>query len=175
VLAELKLHKPRPKPRVIVSRSLHKIDEESFMADLYSYPWDSILNCCDVNLMVDNFNSFMMNLFEVHAPLLHRKMRIEVKPWITDNLKKMTSLRDKAMVRAKTTKNVAHIEYYKSLKNLVNSTLKREKSGFFNYYVNNNNKNLNLMWKSIKKVTTLSDPSQSKLPEELRKPNEINN
>ena len=71
-------------------------------------------------------------------------------PWLTENIKLMIKMRDKAhrkYVKGKTPQN---LDYYRQLKNYTNGAIKREKEAYFNSISNSGNK---VFWKNIKNST----------------------
>lgn len=94
--------------------------------------------------------------------------------WITDNLKFMIDLREKAHHRYRQSKSDIHKQYYKDIKKMVETCLNNEKQAYFNHCVNSNVKNGNLFWKNIKNKISI-DPSKGEhLPDCFNDPNIIN-
>lgn len=175
ILAELQIKKPKNIPQFIFKRLLNKINYEEFMLDLNSLPWHTIAVRSNVDEMLDQFNEFVILLFDKHAPLKRIRVSQKQHPWITDVIKIMMVHRDEALKRANKTKLDTHRQYYRELKNLVNSSLKREKAAFFNYYVNKNIKKPQKMWKYLKRSSVTHKPDQPNIPRHLNCPDDINN
>lgn len=175
VLGDFFIKKPPVLPRFTWTRSLHNIDEDSFKHDLKVLPWADVYSISDVNQMVVRFNDLLISLFDVHAPLCKIKLRENPSPWLTDTVRTMMSLRDKALHRAHTTKLDVHYRYYKDLKNFATNAIKREKEAFFTHYVNNNKNKPTEMWKYLKKTSVLGNKNTDSLPQHLNDPDKINN
>jgi hypothetical protein len=70
-------------------------------------------------------NAKIIELFNKHAP--KRTIRITKKyaPWLTDNIKLMMSLRDKARIKFNKSKLTNHWNQYKFLRNFTNDLTKK--------------------------------------------------
>lgn len=174
VLVELSIKKPKSNDQFLWTRSLKKIDEDEFHSDLVNLPWYSVLETDDINEMVTRLNELIIMLFEKHAPLKKIRVNQNPRPWLTDTVRCMMSLRDEALARAISTKQEPHLRYYKDLRNLVNSSIKKEKEAYFTHYVTNNQRNPKQMWNHLKKMSIANNTTLTPIPDHLRIPNEIN-
>lgn len=174
VIAELDIQKPKEQPTYIFTRSLNKIDENHFNIDLHALPWSDVMVIKDVSDMVDYFNELLINLFDKHAPLRRILIKHKPRPWLTDVIRLMMSLRDNAWRKALSTKLERDKQQFRDLRNLVNSSIKKEKVAYFSYFVNNNVNNPNKMWKNLKQVSDIGKPSQQCIPQHLNDANKIN-
>ncbi|KAH9645342.1 hypothetical protein HF086_002968 [Spodoptera exigua] len=80
-------------PRSVVYRPLKDILEDYFDRDLKSIPWSTVGDMNDVDSMVQTFNSFVIQLFDLHAPIRSKTFRSRPTPWITDNIRLMAPYR----------------------------------------------------------------------------------
>ncbi|CAK1602560.1 unnamed protein product [Parnassius mnemosyne] len=118
----------------------------------------------------------LLDAFEIHAPLKLIRLKRKPTPWITDNIKLMMTLRDSAHNRANTSGKDSHNDYYKSLRNLVNSAINREKSAYFTFFINKNQGNPKTMWSHLKRISPVGNQSgQICVPSHLCNPDTINN
>lgn len=108
-------------------RCMKNFDINEFLNDLQSTNWGLLYDMQDVNSKLSFFNEQLINIFDKHAPFKISIVKKKPAPWLTDNLRFMMKLRDKALSRYKKSKIVAHWNYYKSLRNLVNAAVIREK------------------------------------------------
>ncbi|CAB3256978.1 unnamed protein product [Arctia plantaginis] len=176
VILEFNIEKFREPPRYISKRSLHKIDQEKFCTDLKHISWNDIMALSDVDDQIQRFNEMLLNLFNKHAPLIRYKIYTRPTPWITQNVKLMMTIRDKALDRARKSNNDAHLDYYRNLRNYVTGAIEREKTAFFNFYVNNNKDKPKQMWNQLKSICPLSSSDTlMTVPHHLCDPNKINN
>lgn len=175
ILVDCLIRKPKVEPKIVYTRSLKNINLSLFEYDLNTINWQNLLQQKCVNYLTDNLTNILSNLFDRHAPVKRTQIKETSRPWLTDNVKFMMSLRDKAFKKAQATKLDIHIRYYKDLRNLVNSTIKREKVAYFTHFVNRNSKNSKELWTHLKRTTVLDDPCATELPESFNNPNAINN
>ncbi|CAH2100185.1 unnamed protein product [Euphydryas editha] len=110
VLLDLNVKKPKIIKQVKYRRTLNNIDIDAFNEDLNSIPWEYISTLSNVDEMVYNFNRYLITLFDIHAPIRKLTIRDKPKPWITDTIKLMMSLRDEALMKARKEKNNDNVE-----------------------------------------------------------------
>ncbi|KAI4455891.1 hypothetical protein MML48_8g00001084 [Holotrichia oblita] len=119
-------------PKFITYRDFSAFDYDAFLLDLQRMPFHFMFN-----MSVDNkiifFIQQILSLFDHHAPI--RKVRITKckKPWITENIKFLQNLRNRAKSRFKRTKSIAHWNYYKVLGNYTTFAIRNEKKAYFEF------------------------------------------
>uniref|UniRef100_A0A2A4JF59 Reverse transcriptase domain-containing protein n=1 Tax=Heliothis virescens TaxID=7102 RepID=A0A2A4JF59_HELVI len=176
VVSEFNIRRTKAKPYVCKYRAFKNICADSFNADLSLLNTESmscISTLANVNDMVYTFSQCIMSLFDTHAPVKTCTIKEITYPWITDNIKLMMRLRDKALANYRDTKSEAKKDYYKQFKSLVESSLWNEKVAYYNYNINNKIKDPTLLWKNIKSTVTISTERQD-LPSHLNDANSIN-
>ena len=62
--------------RLINYRKLSGINIESYLEDLGNQPWHEILDCTCVSEAVKKWESFLMNVVNLHMPIRSKKIRI---------------------------------------------------------------------------------------------------
>lgn len=85
-------------------RNLKKINGNNFNEDLLKSPlWDAMLYLNDMDIKLNIFNNILISLFDKYAPLkvIETNSQKPHKPWLTENLKFLMKLRDKALHRFK--------------------------------------------------------------------------
>ncbi|XP_048488800.1 uncharacterized protein LOC125491278 [Plutella xylostella] len=122
VMTEFNIKKPPIPPVFKWIRAINKIDNDLFLKDLHAMPWEDVNEQDNIDDMVKVFNYLLNLIFDEHAPLQKVKIKESPSPWITDNIKLMMSLRDKALHRANRTQKESHFAYYKDMKNMVTSS-----------------------------------------------------
>lgn len=75
--------------------------------------WKDVFCEPNIDLKVECFNCLLLALFDKFAPLKRIKLGSKPHLWITDNIKLMMSLRDKALFRAWLIERKVHRDYYK--------------------------------------------------------------
>lgn len=173
VTCEVVIKKEKPKPRMVLYRPIKNILQDHFQIDRDLIPWSVILEMTDVNIMVQAFNYFITQLFDLHAPLVKKTFKDRPTPWITDNVKLLFKLRDKARCRAHKTGREEHKKYYLGLKNQAAHALKSDKKAYFNNFINSNIRNPKALWKNLK-LNVLPQHNDSYLPEYFNDANAIN-
>lgn len=136
-------------------------------------PWELVLNYNSLNDMVLMFNYLLIDLINTFAPIRTRKFKRPLSPWMTDTLKEMRTLRDKACRKAKTHRTASTCQYYRDMRNVYNDALRNEKRAYFTSYVNSNKKNPSIMWRHINKI--LKPDTEHSLPEHCADAEKLNN
>lgn len=173
VLSEFNIKKAKPMVRFIETRAIRNISIEVFNKDLKSIPWQEVIDMVELDTMIEAFNELIVNLFNKHAPLRRVKLRDTPKPWITEMIRFMMKLRDKALLKSYKKKTSSSKAYYKSLKSLVVNAIEREKTAFFTHYINRNLHQPKELWSYLKKIKMLNVVNTA-IPNHLNDPNLIN-
>lgn len=171
---EISVKKPKLVPRHFFYRPLKNINLDAFQANISCFQWDEIASLTNVNDMVRKFNDTLLQIYDLYAPVKYAVIKRESHPWITDTVREMIKLRNKAFQRFKMTKLKTHEQYYKNLKKTVRSAIYNEKKAYFTHYVNYNFNNPSVLWKNIKLHINFSARSGSEIPNHLLDANNIN-
>lgn len=159
-------------PRMVTYRNFKNFDYNSFELDLFSIPWYSIFDMNNSDDKVLFLTSNIIQLVDRHAPLITSRFTKPPAPWLTDNIRLMISLKEKALKKYKTTKSVIHLQYYKDLRNFTNQSIKREKKAYFEYKIKNSSSKEK--WQFFKHNNLVHSNKKKDLPSHLKKPNEVN-
>ncbi|PZC74075.1 hypothetical protein B5X24_HaOG208392 [Helicoverpa armigera] len=173
ITCETVFRKPRAKPRVVMFRPLLDILPDIFHEHLHMIPWSDIGDMSDVDSMVDTFTSYIIQLFDLHAPMKKKTYFKRPTPWITDNIRLMFRLREEAKHRCHKTKEPHHKQYYLDLKHEAAAALGREKSAYFTKNINEQSKDPKLLWRNLKS-DVLPDHNERRLPSHFDNPDSIN-
>ncbi|XP_052759373.1 uncharacterized protein LOC128202589 [Galleria mellonella] len=172
---ELTIKKCKMPIKYFIHRPIRDINLEYFNLHLNSINWEYINSLACVDLMVDTFNSMLLFLFDGHAP--EKRIKINGKhslPWVTDTIRRMIDLRNKALLMYRRTGLEVHNKYYKDLKNLVHSSIDREKRAYYNYHINSQQSNGKIFWKKLKENIPVDSPKSDILPSFFNNPDNIN-
>lgn len=172
VTCDVHTEKTKNEPRYYTSRNFKNFDNDKFLLDLGSAPFHLIYRCVDINDKIITFNNIIKNLFDIHAPIVTVRITKQKAPWLTDNLKLMMRLRDRALLKYKKTKNTEHWNYYKDLRNLTKTSIKYEKKAYLQHKITTN-KNKTI-WKDLKDLSIYSKNENKAIPEHLSDVNKIN-
>lgn len=157
-------------PMVRSYRDYKNINYDSFNSELHSIPWNVLYDLDTIDGKVTYFNESLMYLQNRHAPIVTRTFYKPHKPWITDNIKYLKNLRNKALTKFKRTKNPQHWSYYKQLRNLTTSAIKREKKAYLEQRLQDGSN----MWDELNKMNIYNKKSKAEIPEKLCNANAIN-
>jgi len=159
----------------ITTRCLSQINEYAFNVDLYNAPFWNILHENNINAKIECFNNLILGLFNKHAPAkTFKQKKTKNDPWITPTIKLMMRLRDKALQKFRKTKSLSHWDYYKSLRNLTNYSLKREKKAYLDFKFSTN-KTTKTLYRELKNLNVYSKNSINELPDTLSDVEQLNN
>ena len=92
------IKKPIFKPKTITKRDFSKFNQEAFLNDIRSAPFELIYAVSEDNLddQATIFENVFSDVLNKHAPFKTFTVRHPKSPWLTDNIKKQMNLRDKA-------------------------------------------------------------------------------
>lgn len=99
VFASYKLRPPKRKYRVMMLRNYKTVDVVSLRNDVAGADWVAVEAAADIDSKVEVFNSILLTIYDKHAPLRPVRVRHLPAPWLTDDLKKIMALRDRAKIR----------------------------------------------------------------------------
>lgn len=158
--------------RIFKYRALKHINFENFQSDLESIPWNNIYHINNIDDKIGFVTDNILQLFNTHAPMKSIKCsKRSYAPWITDNIKFMQKLRNKALTKFKQTGQNGHWSYYKQLRNLTNTAINAEKRAYLRYKFSNCN--VKEKWSELKKLSICKNRN-IKIPEQLNNVDTIN-
>lgn len=94
-----KIRCPKPKPRVIMQRNFNSVDTNRFMSDLSNIDWDAVLDAPTIDLKMEIFNSNLIQIFDIHAPLRPVRLKHLPAPWLSNDIKVIMARRNVAKAR----------------------------------------------------------------------------
>lgn len=151
-------------------RDFKYFKEDQFYADLMSIPFENIYDINDIDAKVHFLNENILYLFNMHAPIKTIKITKKYAPWITENIRFLMSLRDKACNKWRRTKNEAHHSYYKMLKNYTTLVCRNEKKAYFEHRMRVDG--INKIWKDMSLLNIAK--REKSIPDELKNVNDLN-
>lgn len=153
-------------------RDFKNLDIGALHHDFQLTPWNLMYNINNIDDKLIFLNNCLLTLFDIHAPFKTATFTKSNCPWLTDTIKTMISLRNKAYSKFKKTSSAASWEYYKDLRNLTNSAIQREKKAYLESQINTNNSKL--LWKRLKNLDIHNRRNRVAIPEALCDANQIN-
>ena len=152
-----KIKLPKLPPKLIKIRQDKKINVDEFINDLILVNWDRYQIISNVHEAWSFFHSELTRIIDKHAPFKTIKVRGSHLPWITSDLLSSFRQRDKAWALYRMTKDRAHWESYRLLRNKCKTLTRNAKSNYYKESLNHDFKNSKQFWKKIKTITNSSD------------------
>ena len=152
-------------------RNFKKFNQEQFYSDLTSINFDVIYGMNNVNDKLKFLNENILNLLNDHAPFSTIRISKKFSPWLTDNLRLLISLRNKARSRWRRTKNEGHHNYYKELKNYTTLSCRREKKAYFEHTLRVNG--TNRVWRDLE-MSNIKKRGNNSIPNQLKNVDNLN-
>nr|CAH7750229.1 unnamed protein product [Callosobruchus chinensis] len=151
-------------------RSFKNFDLDCFYAELCSMNMDVIYNLPNINDKIEVLNSNILKVLNKHAPIRTIKITKPYSPWMTDNIKFLIFLRNKAKSRWRRTKNISHYDYYKMLRNYTTTACRNEKKAYYDDLAKK--QGMKKVWSNLKYLNI--GKQKSEIPETLKNPTELN-
>ena len=127
-------------------RSFKNFDENKFIDDLKSTPWDIIKVFDDVNDIVETWSNLFCEIVDKHLPLRqHRVKRKQQPKWLTADIIDAFKTRDRF-------KSLNNQEQYKIWRNKVSKMIKASKKRQYSEIINENVNNPSSVWKLFKEL-----------------------
>ena len=99
--------------QTITYRSFKNFDENRFISDMQTVPWETIEYFNDINEIVEVWNTMFLEVVNKHAPLKSHRIKRKYQPdWLTPQILDCIKERDKCKVSGK-------IDEYRILRNRV--------------------------------------------------------
>lgn len=171
IFCNLNVYCDKSKPKFITYRDYKNFNLDQFLNDLNGIRWNDIFLINNINNKIKFLSDNIVDLFDKHAPLRTSRISKAYSPWLTSVVKHLMKLRDKALQKFKRTRSIVDWEYYKSLRNLTLSSIRREKKSFINNLIANNEHRT--LWKTFRKFNIVQNKNKS-IPCTLTSPTEIN-
>ncbi|CAH2088664.1 unnamed protein product [Euphydryas editha] len=91
-----KLRPPKAKSRTQVQRSFTKMNLDCLRKDAQAIDWSVVTVPDSIDEKIDLFNSLLIQLYDVHAPLKTIKVKHLPAPWLSDDLKDLIAKKNRA-------------------------------------------------------------------------------
>ena len=117
--------------RMQEERSYKQYRKEMFENDVSNIPWHVIETFEDINDAVAAWNSFFIDVANRHAPIRKMRSKVALTPWISAELKELTTERNYALKIAKRPGDQEQWRTYRRLKNFTNRKLKSAEALYY--------------------------------------------
>ena len=135
----------------IFRRDYSNFIAENFRNDISGQNFENSYD--DVNSQFKDFHSKLEACIEQHAPLKklsQKEIKLEQKPWITADLRKMIRIRNKIFNRKKRQKNNPNVKrLYNLFRNRVVREMKKAEKNYFSNFFRENSANIKKQWEGI--------------------------
>ena len=114
--------------RIITCRNFAHYDQKLFCEELESTNFNQVFASSCVNTAWSLLKNILQQCIDKHAPLLEKKVKGRLCPWLTQELKREMNLRDGLLRKARGTNCEHDWSTYKRQRNGVTGIIKRCKS-----------------------------------------------
>jgi len=167
----LRIHKPAPKVKKVVTRKLGRIDYDRVRADLGDCDLSRMVEqALDVNCAYNSLEAYLCNLLDKHAPKTHRLIKRTDFHCMTNELKKAILYRNRLRNKYYKTRLSSYLTLYKIQRNKVTEMKRRETGKYFKEKCKSGTRNKDF-WRAIKPLFSKSRTKSDNIP--LRENNEI--
>ena len=142
------------KKMVMYGRDRKNFDGKDFRDDVAIQRWSNESD--DPSFLMQDMIWRLDGCVERHAPtkkLSPKEVKLKLKPWITKDIQKMMSVRDRLFARKKRQpENELVRNVYNKIRNKVNRELEKSKKEHYDAYFDEHNTNIKKTWEGIRKM-----------------------
>lgn len=172
IYVSINLPKLQVRPRLVYFRNYNNIDFNIFNQDALNIQWEQTYRIPNIEEKVKLLNTNIHRLINKHAPLQVKQIKEgQYTPWITQNIRLLMKLRDKARRTYNKDKTEPKLQYYRELRNYTKHAILREKAAFFNQLSLKRGREF---WQAAGKLRMTSKDANQELPPQFNNPAEIN-
>ena len=137
---------PKFSHHTISYRSYKHFNEQEFISDLQSVPWDIIKLFDDTNDVIDTWSTMFLNIVDKHLPLKSQRVKHKQQPkWITPEIIEAIKTRDRY-------KSINNETQYKIWRNKVVMLIKESKKAQYSALITENQNKPGSVWKLFKEI-----------------------
>lgn len=131
-------------------RNINNLDSNpDFQQFASALPWDDVLKEPNLERKVYLLNSLIINIYDSFSP--EKKVKNRNKPaWLTQTIVFMIYLRNKALSDYHLNRTTAKWVYYKDLRNLVTTSIRKEKIAYSKYLESRIKNDSKAAWNGLK-------------------------
>ena len=153
-------------------KTIHWCDHNKLKNDLKNADWSPVYISHSIWDSLQAFNRILTELFDRHVPFATKKTNTNISPWLSVELKNEMDYRNVLQQKFCKSKTTENYEKYKRQRNKVNNLIKRAKQNYNKNLLDENTKNANSFWRTLK--STFPTKSKSKRTCKTFKINEEN-
>ena len=140
------------KQKTITCRSYAKYDPNNLCTDLANVNWNEFYTLHNVDKAWSLMKTTLLTVFDRHAPLVTKRVKGRVCPWMNSDITDAMKERDKVLRKARKSKNTSDWTLYKRLRNRCTEMIRSAKSMFHKTLLCENAKNPRKFWQCIKSI-----------------------
>ena len=111
--------------QIITYRSFRNFEENRFLNDLYSVPWEIIEQFDNLDDIVSSWNALLLDVLDRHAPIRHHRIKKKYRPdWLTPEIMDLMKERNKCKING-------NMDDYRYLRNKVSKHIEMAKKNTY--------------------------------------------
>nr|CAH7718427.1 unnamed protein product [Callosobruchus chinensis] len=170
VFCDIILKVRKYEPKLITYRDVKNIDPIVFKYDVLGIGFDQIFYLRTIDEKVVCFTNHLLQLFDIHAPLRTARITKPSAPWLTDNMRSIFKLRDKAVTTFQNDPSDINWAAYKNMGNYSLASFRREKKAYLSRNVDINTR---YSWNTLRNMNVCHN-KRVEIPLNLLDPQEVN-
>lgn len=148
-----KIKVPTLKPQVVYLRNFAGIGVETLQKDFAEINWDRVYSAPCVDSKVQELNSYILKVFNKHAPLHPVRIKYPPSPWISAEVRAAMNKRDRAFCYFKKHRSDENWHLYKLARNRCNQMVRNAKRCYIHNIINNSSPAD--VWKLLSKLNVV--------------------
>ena len=143
---------PKPKAKIILTRSYKNFNEAAFMDRISSVNWDMVCSVDDPEAALDLFMSKFMNIVDEYVPLKKFSVRNRSAPWLDHSLKTLMAERDLAKKASVHSGSRTDRQKYCSLRNQVTKLNRVKRKAYYKQRLFNSRHDSKQLWSVFNEI-----------------------
>ena len=153
---------PVNQTKPISYRDLKNVVTDNLLKDVVNVNWNLIYDSADMDTKLERFNNIIIELMDLHAPLITFVPKNLKQPWMTPSIRKLMKVRDRLREKYLKTESPLDKEQHRLARNKVKQEIRNSKSrlfyGKFNLSTDSKSK-----WSTFRSMQTKPPTQQSEL------------
>ena len=130
--------------QTITYRSFKNFEENRFLNDLNSVPWEIIEQFDEVDDMVSIWSTLLLEVLDRHAPIKSHRIKKKYQPdWLTPEIMDLMKERNKCKING-------NLDAYKHLRNKVSKQIEIEKKNTYQSKIEEGRSDPKSIWKILR-------------------------
>ncbi|CAK1594782.1 unnamed protein product [Parnassius mnemosyne] len=160
-----KLRPPKPKSRILLLRNFDGMDLDRLRDEAAKIDWNVVLTGANIDERVNSFNSLLIQLYDVHAPIRPVRIKHLPAPWLTQEIKNLQRKKNFAKARYKFDNCDTNRDKYKKIRNHCNRLCRDKQRRYIHKSILDED-NSGRVWKFLKSLG-VGKASQNSSPKNI--------